>query len=149
VLQDNIKDGFFQKQEIRKGFSVKARYLIFLVAICIAVFLPPCHAGQAQEEARPCPKPLIKSIFPQIGKAGVLMIIQGEKFGAPPGEVVFTQKVITPLDLLDAAEVKAKIVSWTYHRIWVTVPEAASTGPVFVRVHCGAESNRVKFTIKK
>jgi hypothetical protein len=111
--------------------------------------LLPCLAGQAGEEAGACPKPFIKSIFPWAGKPGDLVIIQGVRFGTPRGEVLFTEEINSPLDLIFAHTVKAEIVSWTYRRIWVTVPKSASTGPVFVRVHCGSKSNKQDFTVNK
>jgi hypothetical protein len=105
--------------------------------------LLPCLAGQAGEEAGLCPKPYINSVFPWIGKPGNLVTIHGERFGAPRGEVIFTWRFIF------AFKVKAKIINWTFHRIWVIVPKSASSGPVFVRVNCGAKSNKREFTVKK
>jgi hypothetical protein len=128
---------------------VRARHLIFLLAICIACFLLPCLAGQAGEETGACPKPFIKSIFPWVGKPGDVVVIQGERFGTPPGEVLFTEGINSPLDLIFTPHAKAEISSWTYHHIWVIVPKSATSGPVFVRVHCGAESNKRDFTVNK
>jgi hypothetical protein len=127
---------------------MKARHLIFLLAL-VACFLLPCPAGQAEEGAGVCPKPFIKSMFPWTARPGNLVTIWGERFGAPRGEVVFTEKVSFPLELVMGAEVKAEIVNWTFHRILVKVPQSAATGTVFVRVHCGAESNKLNFTLRK
>ena len=101
-----------QKQEKYRGLSKKARHLIFLFVL-VACFLHPCLAGQAGEEAGACPKPFIKSISPWTGKPGDTVMIQGERFGSPPGEVIFTRKFIFNFG------VKAEISSWTFHRIWV------------------------------
>jgi hypothetical protein len=127
---------------------MKARHLIFLLAL-LACFLLPWLAGQAGEEAGLCPKPFIKFISPWVGNPGMQVTIHGERFGAPRGEVIFTERINSPLDLIFAHPVKAKIASWTYRRIWVIVPQSAATGPVFVKIHCGAESNTVEFTVKK
>ena len=137
-----------QKQEKYKGLYMKARHLIFLLLL-LACFLLPSHAGQAEEGAGVCPKPFIKSIFPSTDKPGDLVTIQGMRFGMPRGEVLFTEGINSPLDLIVAPHAKAEIVNWTFHHIWVIVPKSATTGPVFVRVHCGAESNKVDFTVNK
>jgi len=138
-----------QKQEKYKGLSMKARHFIFLLLL-LTCFLLPSHAGQAEEEGGGvCPKPFIKSIFPWTARPGVLVTIRGERFGTPRGEVVFTEGVSSPLDLIVAPTAKAEIVSWTFHRIMVKVPQSAATGSVFIKVHCGAESNKLNFTVRK
>lgn len=129
---------------------MKARYLIFVVTIFIVCLLLPYYAGQAQEGAEACPKPFIKSIFPWAGKPGDLVTIRGARFGMPRGEVLFTEEVSIPLEkLILTPAVKAEILSWTFHRIMVIVPKSAATGSIFVRVHCGSESNKVNFTVNK
>jgi hypothetical protein len=55
----------------------------------------------------------------------------------------------SPVDLLIAPTAKAEIVNWTFHRILVKVPQSAATGSVFIKVHCGAESNKLNFTVRK
>jgi hypothetical protein len=129
--------------------SVTARHLIFALVIFIACFLLPSHAGQAVEGAGQCPKPFIKSIFPWTARPGDFVTIRGERFGAQRGEVVFAEKASFPLDLLGGSEVKAEIVYWTFRRILVKVPQSAATGPVFIKVNCGAESNKQNFTVRK
>jgi hypothetical protein len=148
LKMDKSKDKRVAKQEKYKGLSMKARHLIFLFVL-LACLLHPSHAGQAGEEAGACPKPFIKSISPWTGKPGDMVMIQGERFGSPPGEVLFAEGINSPLDLIFTPHAKAEISSWTYHRIWVTVPKSAATGPVFVRVHCGAKSNKRDFTVNK
>jgi hypothetical protein len=128
---------------------VRARHRIFLFAICIICFLLPCLAGQAGEKAGACPKPFIKPIFPSAGKPGDLVIIQGKRFGTPPGEVLFTGEFSSPLDLIVGPHAKAEILGWTFHRISVIVPQSAASGPVFVKVHCGEKSNKREYTVKK
>jgi hypothetical protein len=128
---------------------VRARHRIFLLAICVACFLLPCHAGQAEEGAGACPKPFIRSIFPWTARPGDVVTIRGERFGTPRGEVIFTDKVSFPLELLVGDEVEAEIVYWTFQRILVKVPQSAATGAVFIKVHCGAESNKLNFTVNE
>jgi len=116
---------------------MKAKYLIVVLAICTASFFLPYHIGTAEEEGGTCPKPYIKTIFPMAAQPGDQVKIRGRRFGTEQGAVVFTP------------EVTAEIVNWTIHRIWVIVPEAATTGPVVVRLPCGSESNTQYFTVKQ
>jgi hypothetical protein len=116
---------------------MRVKHLCFVFAICIVSFLLPYHVGTAQEEGGPCPKPYIKTISPGAAQAGDEVKIRGRRFGTEEGVVVFTP------------EVKAKIVNWTMHRIWVIVPESATSGPVVVRIPCGSESNTQYFTLKQ
>jgi hypothetical protein len=116
---------------------MRVKHLCFVFAICVVSFLLPYHVGTAEEAGGPCLKPYIKTIFPWAAKPGELVKIRGRRFGAERGEVVFTP------------EAKAKIANWTFHRIWVIVPESASSGPVVVRVPCGSESNKQHFTVNK
>jgi hypothetical protein len=126
---------------------MKTRRRIVVLAICMAFFLLPSLDGQAEEVTEVCPKPYIKAIFPWSGRPGDVVIIRGLRFGTPPGEVIFAEAASSPPDLLIAPTVKAEILSWTYHRISVFVPKSAVSGSVFVRVHCGAKSNKVTFTV--
>jgi hypothetical protein len=128
---------------------MSVRHLIFVLAICIIPFLLPYHAGQAEEEGKRCPKPYIKTIMPWAAKSGYLVKIQGERFGLERGEVIFTEEVSLPLQRIISPGVKAEIRNWTLHRIWVIVPQSATSGPVFVRVHCGSESNKKDFRVIK
>ena len=148
LKMDKSKDKRVAKQEKYKGLSMKARHLIFLFVL-LACFLHPSHAGQAEEGAGACPKPFIKSVFPWTAWPGDVVTIQGERFGTPGGEVIFTEKVSFPLALLLGDEVEAEIVYWTFRRILVKVPQSAATGSVFIKVHCGAESNKLNFTVRK
>jgi len=111
--------------------------LIFVLVICIVSFLFPYHVSKAEEESEVCPKPYIKTIFPRAAQPGDQVKIRGRRFGTEQGAVVFTP------------EVEAEIVNWTMHRIWVIVPETATTGSVIVRLPCGSESNMQYFTVKK
>ncbi len=126
---------------------MKARHLIFF--LLLACFLLPSHVGQAEEGKGRCPKPLIRTVFPRIAKPGDIVYIRGARFGMPGGEVFFAGGVYTPLDLIDAPTAKAEIRRWTFHNITVIVPKSAVTGPLFIRVHCGEESNKVDFTVSK
>lgn len=115
---------------------MRIRYLILLFAISMVSFLLSYHTGTAAEE-EPCPKPYIKTVFPTTGKPGDQVKIRGRRFGTEKGEVIFSP------------EAKAEIVNWTMHRIWVIVPEAATSGPVVVRILCGSESNKQYFKVKQ
>jgi hypothetical protein len=129
---------------------MRVKYLIFVLAICMLCFLLPFHAGTAEEEGGACPKPYITSISPPwAAKPGDLIKIQGGRFGLERGEVIFTEGGTFPLELIFAPQVKAEILSWTFHRIWVIVPKSAASGPVFVRVPCGSASNKKDFTVNK
>jgi len=116
---------------------MRAKYLFVVFTICIVSFLLPYHAGTEEEDEGPCPKPYIKTIFPGAAQPRDQVKIRGRRFGTEEGAVVFTP------------EVKAEIVNWTTHRIWVIVPEAATTGPVVIRLPCGSESNTQYFTVNK
>ena len=124
------------KLEISRGCHMRATHLIFVLTVCTASVFLPYHIGTAEEEGGVCPKPYIKTIFPRAAQPGDQVKIRGRRFGTEQGAVVFTP------------EVKAEIVNWTIHRIWVIVPEAATTGPVVIRLPCGSESNTQYFTVK-
>jgi hypothetical protein len=128
---------------------VKARHRIFVLTIFIACFLLSGLAGQGQEGTKACPKPYIKTIFPHACRRGDLLTIRGEKFGRPCGEVLFSEAIHSPMDLLIAPTAKAEILGWTFHRISLIVPKSAATGYLFIRVHCGKESNKVNFTVNE
>jgi hypothetical protein len=125
---------------------MKAGHLIFVLAIVIVSLLLPCHTIQAEDERGACWKPSIRSILPRSGKAGDLVTIRGDRFGSVWGEVIFTHRNKIEEPVVDE-EVKAETVNWTFTLIRVRVPESATTGPVFVRVRCGSESNKVDFTV--
>jgi hypothetical protein len=137
-----IKINVYSKPEIYRGFVMRARYPMFVLVICICCLVIPYHARTA-EEANICPKPYIKTIIPWAARPGELVKIQGGKFGVKRGEVIFNQ------ELFFEPEVKAEILSWTFHRIWVIVPKSATSGPVFVRVPCGSDSNKLDFKVNK
>jgi len=125
------------KRPIFRGFHMKAKYLLVIFALCVISFLLPYSVGTAEEAEGPCPNPYVKTISPATGKPGEQLKIRGRRFGTEQGEVIFTP------------EAKAEIVNWTMHRIWVLVPESAASGPVVVRLPCGAESNKQYFTVTK
>lgn len=78
-----------------------------------------------------------------------MVIIFGMGFGQPAGDVFFAEQGLPLIDYLAAGVIKAKVVNWTNQRIWVIVPDNATSGPVYIRAHCGAESNRLDFTVRK
>jgi hypothetical protein len=128
---------------------MRVRHLIFVLAICI-FFLFTYHGGAAEEEGKECPKPYINTIVPWAAKPGNLVKIQGKRFGLERGEVIFTEEAYFPLQQLsNPPRVKAEIISWTLHRIWVIVPKSAVSGPVFVKIPCGSESNKKDFKVNK
>jgi hypothetical protein len=136
-----------KKWENGTGRWLSARNLIFFLALCCLVF--PYHAGTTEQAKGLCLKPYIKTIFPWVARPGELVKIQGERFGIQRGEVIFTEKGGFPLNLVFGSDVKAEIVNWTEHRIWVICPEDAATGPVVVKIPCGAESNQYAFEVSK
>jgi hypothetical protein len=116
---------------------MKVKHLVIVFVICMFSFLLLYHTGTAEEEEGPCPKPYIKTIFPRTATPGEQVKIRGRRFGTKTGEVIFS------------TEAKGEIVNWTIHQILVIVPEAATSGPVAVRVPCGSESNKQYITIKQ
>jgi hypothetical protein len=116
---------------------MRTTHLIFVLTVCMVSVFLLYHSGTAEEEGGVCPKPYIKTISPGAAQPGDQVKIRGRRFGTEEGTVVFT------------SEAKAEIVNWTMHRIWVIVPEAATSGPAVVRVPCGSESNTQYFTVNK
>lgn len=112
--------------------------IVMVMALTILALPPilPVNTVGAQGEEDPCPKPYIKVITLRAGLPGDEVKIRGRRFGAEKGEVYFSPNV------------KADVVKWSMHRIYVVVPEAAVTGPVTVTVPCGAASNEQHFTIR-
>jgi hypothetical protein len=131
------KDKPLLEQEPSWRCHMKVRHFFFVFAICMISFLLPYYAGTAEEQEGPCPKPYIKTISPGAALPGDQLKIRGRRFGTEEGAVVFTP------------DVEAEIVNWTMHRIWVIVPETATSGSVVVRVSCGSESNTQYFTVKQ
>jgi len=86
-------------------------------------------------ERPPCPQPYIDSLFPRSGTAGDTVFVRGARFGRERGQVVFPPRV------------SADVLSWSHRRIEVTVPEGAASGPVTVKVSCGAISNGKVFSL--
>jgi hypothetical protein len=93
------------------------------------------NIAESQEE--PCPRPYIKVIKLRAGMPGDEVTIRGRRFGTDEGEVYFSPRV------------KAEVVKWSMHRIYVVVPEAATTGSVIVSLRCGTVSNEHYFTVTK
>ena len=116
---------------------MRTNRVIFVFAIFIVCFLFPYYAGTTEEAEGPCPKPYIKTISPRAAKPGDEVKIRGRRFGTEKGEVVFNPGA------------KAEIAEWTFNRIWVIVPEFATSGSVFVRVPCGLESNKEYFEVTR
>jgi hypothetical protein len=125
------------KLEARRGYHMKRRHLFLVLAIFMVSFFLPYHIGTAEEEEGKLPKPWIETTFPRAAKPGDQVTIRGRRFGTEQGEVIFTP------------EAKAEIANWTVHRIWVIVPESATSGPVFIRRLDGSESNKEYFTVQK
>jgi hypothetical protein len=138
-----------QKMAIFKELPVSTKPLLVILIVGVCCSALPYHAAMAQEEKGACPKPYIVSIFPRAAGPGDLVTIHGGKFGMKRGEVIFTQKVMAPQDVVFAPQVKAEIMSWTFRRIMVIVPKSVASGPVFVRVPCGSKSNERDFTLNK
>jgi hypothetical protein len=80
------------------------------------------------------PAPSISSLSPTSGPVGTAVTIAGSNFGSSQGTVTFNGAAAT------------NISSWTATSIGVTVPSAATTGPVVVTA-AGLASNGVTFTV--
>jgi hypothetical protein len=135
ILVKASSDALRIQPEIERGPLMRARYRLFVLIISCVV----CSslAGAADQAKQICPKPYIKLIFPWVARPGEPVKIQGDRFGAGRGEVIFAHKV------------KAEIISWTAHRILVIVPQSAASGPVVVKIPCGSESNQYAFEVSK
>jgi hypothetical protein len=84
----------------------------------------------------PCTRCSMKKFSPQTTFVGKKIAIRGEGFGNEPGEVIFSENV------------KAEIISWSFRRIWVLVPEGAITGTVKVVKNCPSGRFAVSQPIK-
>jgi len=97
--------------------------------------LVPVNTGTTQEEKGPCPKPYIRVVSRKAGLPGGQIEIRGSRFGTEPGEVIFSRNV------------KAEVLKVTNTKIWVIVPQTATTGRVSVSIPCGAVSNTSYFKV--
>jgi len=90
-----------------------------------------------EEASDPCPKPYVKTISPKTAAPLDEVKIRGNRFGHEPGSVTFFPGV------------DAGIISWSYKRIYVKVPEEAQSGDVLVTSSCGDTSNTVHVNVEK
>jgi RHS repeat-associated protein len=81
------------------------------------------------------PTPSVSSVAPGFGASGSAVTISGNSFGAAQSSSVVTLNGIS-----------AATSNWSNTTIGVTVPNAASTGPVVVSVN-GVPSNGASFTV--
>lgn len=81
------------------------------------------------------PAPGLCALSPDTGESGDQVTLYGDNFGSDTGEVTFTNAV------------SAIISDWSDEEITVSVPDAASTGEVFVTSQANDDSNAVEFTI--
>lgn len=82
--------------------------------------------------------PLLKSILPSSGKAGVETVLNGLGFGSLQGKSTVH---------FDGTNVPAEVVSWSDTEIRVRVPGDAATGNVFIKVN-SRPSNGIRFVRK-
>jgi len=106
--------------------------LVFLMVILVGPDYP-----LAQEQKEPCPEPYINTMVPNAAKPGEEVRIRGRRFKEEAGKVTFSPGV------------EAEIVTWKNSRIWILVPESATSGPVTVTLPCGSVSNEKHFTVKE
>lgn len=121
-----------------RGIILKKGFIFFSVSLLLSLALLASTATEisAYEKTETCLKPIIRSISPNTAKPGDKVRIRGRRFTRVQGEVAFSP------------EVEADIVRWTNRRIWVIVPESATSGPVTVTVQCGSVSNEKHFPVK-
>ncbi len=81
------------------------------------------------------PSPGICALSPDTGEEGDQVVIYGDHFGSDSGEVTFFNAV------------SAVISDWSDEEITVSVPEAASTGDLFITSSEDDDSNVVEFTV--
>lgn len=118
----------------KRGASVVILCLALISLLFILVSPKDTHP---QEQKASCPEPYINTFFPNAGEPGDQVRIRGRRFGLEAGTVTFSPGV------------EAEIVNWKNSRIWVIVPQSATSGPVTVSVPCGSVSNEKHFTVKE
>ena len=121
--------------QLRNRMSFTPVLTIAALGTLALFFLVPVNKGISQDERGPCPKPYIKVVSPKAGLPGDRVEIRGHRFGTEKGNVFFSPNV------------KAEVLEWTNTRIWVVVPQSATTGSIAVSVPCGSVSNSSYFRI--
>jgi cysteine-rich repeat protein len=81
------------------------------------------------------PSPGLCALSPDTGESGDQVTLYGDNFGSDTGSVTFTNAV------------SAIISDWSDEQITVSVPDAASTGGVFISSGADEDSNALEFTI--
>ncbi|MBN2468957.1 MAG: hypothetical protein JXD19_12495 [Deltaproteobacteria bacterium] len=124
------------KKLLLKTLGVLLLGIILLPGFLLMTFSEGKYAYGAEESEEPCPKPYINSIAPKAALPGEEVTIRGNRLGTKQGSVVF------------APDIKAQIVKWTYKKVWVTVPQEAQSGPLYIISSCGKMSNKDYFVRK-
>jgi hypothetical protein len=122
---------------MKKRMLLRQPFIATALAGLALVPLFVVDLGKAQEEKRPCPKPYIRVVSPRATTPGNQIVIRGRRFGEESGKVFL------------APNVEAEVVKWSNTRVWVIVPQAASSGSMTVSIPCGMVSNEVYFKVIK
>ena len=125
----------FRKDQVKKGSVFTPVSMIIALATLVLFSLFPVNTVTTQEG--PCPKPYIRVISPKAGLPGDRVEIRGRRFGTEKGNVFFRPNV------------KAEVLEWTNTKIWVIVPQSATSGRIGVSVPCGSVSNTYYFNVIK
>lgn len=81
------------------------------------------------------PTPGLCALDPDTALPGATVVLSGDNFGLTTGSTLFFQ------------EQAAAVTGWSNSEVTVTVPNAATTGPVVVRDAAGNESNPLNFEV--
>lgn len=122
--RNKITGGNEMKQSKKTIFIFSLILLLGLTSKVVAAEWESYNDESWSTKERPCTRASMKSFSPRTTYVGKKIAIRGSGFGEESGEVIFSENV------------KAKIISWSSRRIWVTVPEGAITGTVKVVKNC-------------
>lgn len=123
-----MKNPFFQKPLVCLS-------VLLLMSLIFVLFI--AYEIDAEEKQQPCLDPKINTIVPNAARPGDEIRIRGVRFRNEPGEVTFSPGVT------------GDITRWRNKKIYVIVPESATSGPVTVSIPCGSVSNEKNFTVKE
>lgn len=122
---------------MKKRMVLRWPFIATALAGLVLVPLFVVDPGKAQEKGRPCSRPYIRVVSPRAVTPGNQIVIRGRRFGEESGKVFL------------APNVEAEVVKWSNTRVWVIVPQAATSGSMTVSIPCGRVSNEVYFKVIK
>jgi hypothetical protein len=125
---NTMKESFFRKPVV---------FLSVLLLMSLTCVLSLTYEINGEEKQKPCLDPKVNSIVPNAARPGDEIRILGVRFRDEPGEVTFSPGV------------PGTITRWHNKKIYVIVPESATSGPITVSIPCGAVSNKMDFTVEK